>query len=322
VVVLPDSLACPTAGECLLVVFEGKTVALDRTDDGGRQWSEAPSGIDDLSCPSTSTCLAMAGGLLVTSDDGGRTWSRGLPLPASTQATFACPTARTCVAAGGTEVAGAALAMTHDAGASWATARLPADMGPGYLTGESTTQGAGWILAVTCQSATRCIAVGTTRVLGRAGGAPVALVTTDGGTSWTQHAMPAGADDVSCTKELECVAVGSAGSRGVAMVTTDGGVSWREVPLPADAGAAVSCVGRICVAVGAGYGGSGEGRAGAVIVASDDRGATWSTVRIALPAGALGAVSCASATFCVAAGARAAGAGHSFDFPLLLVTGT
>jgi hypothetical protein len=76
------------------------------------------------------------------------------------------------------------------------------------------------------------------------------------------------------------------------------------------------------VAVGGTYGLSVEAPTGAVVVASHDRGATWSTVPITLPAGAFGAVSCASARFCVAAGSGAAGATQSFEFPYLLVRGS
>lgn len=77
---------------------------------------------------------------------------------------------------------------------------------------------------VSC-SALVCIAVGGS-----------ILATTDAGTTWTNHNLPAGVtslDGVSCPSLSDCVAVGDDNSgHGVIVATTDGGTTWTGQNLP------------------------------------------------------------------------------------------
>lgn len=93
--------------------------------------------------------------------------------------------------------------------------------------------------AVSCPSAERCWAVGSTvGVDGGSNGAAV-VATTDGGAVWTLEAIPTSVgflSDISCGDVHHCAAAGQSGQNGggpgVVIVTDDGGATWTIQPIP------------------------------------------------------------------------------------------
>ncbi len=93
--------------------------------------------------------------------------------------------------------------------------------------------------AVSCPSADRCWAVGSTiGVDGGANGAAV-VATTDGGAVWTLETIPTSVgflSDISCGDVHHCAAAGQSGQTGVGpgvvIVTDDGGATWTIQPIP------------------------------------------------------------------------------------------
>ncbi|MBV9661611.1 MAG: exo-alpha-sialidase [Acidimicrobiales bacterium] len=151
--------------------------------------------------------------------------------------------------------------------------------------------------AITCVSATKCLAVGA-----GSDGSGVVGVTIDGAATWSAPKVPAGTpllDGISCGDSSHCVAVG----QGTLLVTADGGSTWayQAPPTAQTTLLGVACnSANSCVATGVSPNRTGPyfGQ----MVRSTDGGATWSVV--VLPAGmlGLGSVSCPTTTFCVAVG--------------------
>jgi photosystem II stability/assembly factor-like uncharacterized protein len=124
-----QSVACPTASECLAAGTTATTVSdvvpakgeLLSSDDGGHTWTpgHGPSAVDDvygLACPSAEQCAmvgtkwigfpAIALGAVAQSIDGGTTF-KGSPMAyvPITLTAVTCPTALACVAVGGDTLA-------------------------------------------------------------------------------------------------------------------------------------------------------------------------------------------------------------------------
>lgn len=173
--------------------------------------------------------------------------------------------------------AGPAVGVTTDGGATWTSHRLSSsvstlsavsftDLNHGVAVGPSGTLlrtdngGSTWAAAtspvatdfidVSCPSASRCWAVGTTTA-----SASAAIVTTlDGGATWTTQQAPpqVGLIALSCVKtrrasETACWAVGysNTGNGAVVANTTDAGAHWLSQPMPnaiGGAGAALTSV--------------------------------------------------------------------------------
>jgi hypothetical protein len=174
--------------------------------------------------------------------------------------------------------------------------------------------------AISCVSATDCVAVG----YGSQAVNSLDLIQTWDGTSWTAAAAPSPPSNdtlnaVSCSSATFCVAVGyyqTSPSTFTSLIEQWDGVSWAVVPSPdpgtaADALYGVSCISSThCVAVG--Y--SSDTSAPSVpvdqtLVETWD-GVSWTQQASPNPGGAtsqLKAVSCASATMCLAGGSTANG---------------
>jgi hypothetical protein len=217
-----------------------------------------------------------------------------------------CVTARNCLAVGidrdALKGAGGPLAETWN-GTAWRTAgvRLPRGATTGILDG------------VSCVSAVRCVAVGSSYDKGS--GKEFALAETWNGRAWTPAQLPApgGADaslsGVSCTSGAGCVAVGSYASGGPAAPLAEiwDGRRWTQTRPPASGGGlaisgldAVSCASPArCVAVGVAVGPP-------VAVIESWNGKAWSMRKGPPLPGDIGAVqtgvSCRSAGSCVAVG--------------------
>jgi len=151
--------------------------------------------------------------------------------------------------------------------------------------------------AVTCSSATSCLAVGAD-----AAGGGVAATSSDGGSSWQSHAVPASTpelDAVACPSTSHCVAVGAHS----ALTTSDGGNTWAPHVVPDSAVTllGVACAnGNDCVASGivAGAGNPYGGK----LFSSTDGGTTWSMASVVAPDAPLAGVTCPTASRCIAVG--------------------
>ena len=321
-------LDCPSESVCYATDIYAHII---KTSDGGASWtwqstpvttpglavpgSGGPNpfaGLFGISCPSTSTCVAVGGfppvgtdPPIVTTTDGGATWTLRTSNSGSGNYLNAvtCVSTTQCWAVGrGGSIVTTSNLTTWTKVTSGTTNMLGGITCVGasfcLATGQNGTvdtfNGSTWtvrtglggsvfLAGVSCASSTACYA---------AGKQGVTLATTDGGATWTQQAGGGTTQQmnaVSCPAEATCYAVGNAGT---ILQTKNGGQSW----LPATSGTTsalngVSCSSpTACVAVGA---------AGVSTATTD--GSTWATHSTATTS-ALAGVSCGDST-CVAVGA-------------------
>jgi len=178
---------------------------------------------------------------------------------------------------------------TTDGGDEWESEPLPA-----------TT---GMIGAVSCPSATLCIAVGQTL-----SGAALAMRSTDGGVEWAEQTLPPGTQALralSCPTLQHCVSAGSPGGGGPDIVTTDdAGSTWQAGPLlPLGEGgpSAIDCPSAtVCLMVGSTDEGDAN-PAGAALI-SDDGGYSWITATLPPGTPYLTGIACTPAGACIAVG--------------------
>ena len=143
------------------------------TTNAGASWSAEAAGLDPVTCPTPSECLAMDGGEIeVTVDDGG-TWTSYAPAPITggtvTINDVTCASANYCWAVGswtsnnhGTVTA--VVEATTDGGASWSVQTVPAGYDANPLSD------------ISCPTTTNCAASQP--------GENDLLVTVNGGQSW------------------------------------------------------------------------------------------------------------------------------------------
>ena len=151
---------------------------------------------------------------------------------------------RTAIAAGlaafvATAACGTAASDAQPTGSSTTTSTLLAPW-QGTLTTTSLPAPVQNLRQVTCVSAARCWAVGSTSGTTAAGSGPVIVSTRDGGVRWTVQTLPAGVgylSDIACATSRACAAVGQMGGTGVGpgavLTTTDGGGTWAPQAVPA-----------------------------------------------------------------------------------------
>jgi hypothetical protein len=263
--------------------------------------------------------LAPAGGS-GPAPAGGSAWQAAqAPAPGTAQAgqlqAVACATAVSCAAVGTS--GGAAMLVTRT-GSTWAPVRVP--MPASSADGSSLS-------AITCPSASQCVAGGSYHGSGLQQG----LLLAGHGSTWTATTapLPAGAaarpdaliSSVTCTTGVSCVAVGqyAAGKSDQALLITGYGSAWspRQAPLPADAGpqpaaelVAVSCSSATACTAAGSYVDKLGNRQGLLVTLA---GGHWTAARSPLPAGAtvpgaeLSAVECLHPSGCVAVGTYLAG---------------
>ncbi len=149
--------------------------------------------------------------------------------------------------------------------------------------------------AISCDTATECVAVGS-----NGGGGPAVLTTSNGGATWASQAVPAGSGQlnaVDCTSAEDCTAVGGNGPQTpLVFESDDGGTSWFTFPPLGVRGPlnGVSCTtGFNCTAVGS------SGDYGTIIdLADTESSENFPTV------GPLFGISCSTAGSCYAIGAN------------------
>jgi hypothetical protein len=300
------AVSCPAAGYCEAVgaysdpqTFAGVPLA---EVWNGQSWTlqtvAEPSGafsavLDAVSCTSPAFCVAtgswtdeFGNNSALAETWNGSTWSaQSVPSPAgeviSELSHVSCTAATFCEAIGGSPVFAA---MWN--GATWTDQAQPGSVG-----------------AVSCVSATYCVAVGSA--------GPAGAAVWDG-TSWTAESTPAGVglSAVSCSSATFCEAVGGSSNSVTAAETWDG-TSWTVQPIPSPAGVAstdldaVSCAGPDACEAGGGFELTEQNQV-VTALAEGWNGTSWVMQDAATPAGAttnaLSAVSCVSAHFCEAVG--------------------
>lgn len=203
------------------------------------------------------------------------------PLGATTLADVACPTATTCLAAGGGAAGRASVFRSTNGGASWTHLATPQDMEP--------------IARLACATATSCLAVGAGPY------SPYFLSTRDGGNSWTQWVdqdlWNESVTALACATATDCLAVLQVGEL---VRSTDGGVGWSVVRTPGIlAATAVRCPSTMACLVA----GQGSSANTVVVDRSTNGGAGFamvaSTPSSSAPSPSLG---CASPHACAVAG--------------------
>lgn len=293
---------------------------------GGRTWTVKPtpdpaganvSVLSSVACSSGRACTAVGSSAASLSSptltlaerwDGTRWRIQPTPTPKGTSDTLfgvSCPSARACIAVGSAfhDVGRRQTAMAEVwNGKRWRVQSVPTITGPSSL------------YAVSCTSASSCMAVGHTL------GAPQhAISETWDGKTWRTQAMPQLARDttlvgVSCPRARACTAVGWNNATGNArpLALAWNGDSWQvqAVPLPRQATAgvfdAVSCTSpRACTATGTDF-----SHPGGPTLAERWNGKTWRVqptpnppdISLSSSEVALNGVSCTSAKACVATG--------------------
>jgi large repetitive protein len=237
-----------------------------------------------VACPSTSDCVAVGqggpsqtSGLIEVSTDGGATFTDE-PVPAGTPSLegVTCIDTLHCLAVGGSDVL-----VTADGGTSWLSE---------YAGRDLTT--------VTCTSSTTCVAGGWDNPYGAVVGS--AILTTDGGTSWSEAAgFNTSFENVECNVGV-CVGVGDN-----VELSTDGGGSWTPIGI-ADGGtpSSVACLPTTtsCLAVSPNIEGAFDPTAPGLGFTSTDNGLSWTNSSLPAGSASVHAISCPTSTTCYAFG--------------------
>ena len=239
-------------GQMLLVTGSGTSWTAAEVPPPANAAPEPDLDLASVACPSASSCVAAGSyfdasggeqGLLVTGS--GTSWTATeAPLPANAAAdpmaelsSVACPSASSCVAAGGYSDSsgdGQALLLTGS-GTSWTATEAP-------LPASAANPGGG-LGSVVCPSVSSCVAVGG---YNDASGEEHALLLTGSGTSWTAAQVPAPANagaeyagtltSVACTSASSCVVAGQyidSSNMAEALTVTGPGASWTAAgPTP------------------------------------------------------------------------------------------
>jgi hypothetical protein len=374
-----ESVACPTATSCVAVgnymdssdiwqglieTLSGSSWTATEVTLPGSAGGDPDVQLTSVACPSTASCVAVGSyngsaaalPLLVTGSATNWTATEA-PLPANAQpsqpaylTSVACPSASSCVAAGGYNAAsgGASseLIVTGPAGSAslWTPTQAPLPLnGLSFYHSSSP--------AVACSSATSCVTAWT---YDDTSGAQQGVLESGAGTDWTPSEVPLPANaatsnptvmlgsgsevgqSLSCSTAA-CVIVGQyADSSGNTdgLLVTGSGTGWTpsEARLPANAATSgyvalnsVACESATtCVAAGQ-YEDSSGNLQGLMLTGS---GTAWTPAAAPAPANALAdpqieldSVACPATSWCVTAGSYPAPDGAVSNNQALAVTG-
>ena len=187
------------------------------------------------------------------------------------------------------------IAATANGGLSWKAQEV---------VGGSTPQ----LSAVSCPTATQCMAVGSNGA--SLPGSGVVVSTTDAGATWSVATTPQNAlvvSSVTCASPADCTVVVSDGTSTWSAHSADFGHSWvQEGNLPALflPGNELTCMtGGTCL--DAGYVPSSNGHGEGAVAVSADGGQTWALATVPAGLGVLQSTACLSASVCLVAGTTA-----------------
>ncbi len=190
----------------------------------------------------------------------------------------ACESTVSCLAVGADRNGHGVVAGSSDGGSTWGNKTITKSVPP--------------LEAVTCKSASTCVAVGQ----------GVALSSTNGGGTWSAHGLPTANTTllgVTCAApNSTCVAAGieptsTTSDAAQILISKDEGSTWMKASFPTSAPGVASVVcptASRCIAVGA------------TILTSDNGGQTWQPRTVNGGMGSMRSVSCSSATHCIAVG--------------------
>ena len=310
---------CWTVTNCIAVGANTPQMATQLVAErwNGTRWTRSampkPAGANDVTisgvaCPSRAECVAVgagyppagskSGSFPIADYWNGSRWTAGRAAAAGSGGGFAavsCSSARNCYAAGEYTPKGTNASIPlieHWNGAAWSKQNAPVPSGTTF----------GQLTAVSCPSAKFCAAVGTD-----GSGDLIERLTASGWSKTTPRSAPSAMlYGVSCPSASSCFAVGSnltAAGGSLAARWNGRASSQSTTPVPRNASypglQAVSCVSAArCLAVGE------DGNPG--VYADSWNGGGWHLLSMTTTGGRIGAfyaVSCLTATSCVALGA-------------------
>ena len=262
-------LQCPeSATTCFAAGLDAHRNVLLFTADGGRSWSARPTpapgdAASELTCPTDSKCVALFStpgwapgykdhaynAVVMATSDGGRHWSAGPPAPHGQLPDYLTCGGSTCVlfdqlitednsqsvnGTGPQTVAPGSWAAwySHDGGTTWQRGQHPASI---WTTASHDLPNPG---TISCSGQLHCWAAMSDQI-GQSGVATAFLATTDGGVSWTAQQLPVRRARqffplaMSCPTARQCYVGGGDTSGPVILTTTNGGATWSPVSLPA-----------------------------------------------------------------------------------------
>ncbi len=261
----------------------------------------AYSGLNSLSCPAVSNCVAVGFSRYGTLSEewNGTTWTKTVtPGPAGSidanLSSVSCVAVNSCMAAG-YYLNGASTWLTLTESWDGSTWSLVPSPDPSGVAGSELS-------GVSCAGPSSCVAVGYSF---DSSGNSFTLAEIWDGTTWNLVTSPnaaSGSEDVlnavSCVSSSQCTAVGEYAALNESMpplVEVWDGTEWSLVAGVAGNGqlASIDCTGvSTCMAVGS--------------YADDEVAGAWTPASIAKPAGTYGpvlsGVSCHSASHCLAVG--------------------
>ena len=262
-------LQCPrSVSTCFAAGYDANQVVLLATNDAGQSWSalQIPGSFnfaDDLTCSSDLRCVGLFtspgwapgyneranNAVVLVTGDGGRSWSAGPPVPRGQLPDYLTCRDSTCVVFdqlittdngqsvngnGQQTVAPGSWAAwySHDGGATWHRGQHPGSI---------------WTMAshdlpmpgtISCSDGLHCWAAMSNEI-GEPGIATAFLTTSDGGLSWTAEQLPVQRAKqfiplaMSCPTAQQCYAGGGDSDGPVILTTLNGGLTWSPVSLPA-----------------------------------------------------------------------------------------
>jgi photosystem II stability/assembly factor-like uncharacterized protein len=317
------AVSCATAKRCWAVGVAGPNIApspggpnvIVVTTNGGRTWKAqhvvggSTPQLSGVSCPTPTDCIAVGSngaslpgsGVVLATTNGGAAWNPvAAPPDALAVVTVLCTAVSDCVAlvSDGSLIWSAA---STNFGQSW---QREGNMPSLFLPGDD----------LSCTVGGPCLVAGYVPTGAGHGEGAVAL-STDGGQTWSLASVPNGVGvmrTADCVTATDCLAAGSTSTtvsdvvpaKGQLLSSADGGRTWQ----PSTASPPVQDVFRlecpsalVCAMVGTEWQGNPAVGTGAV-AQSTNAGTTFRQSSAAYVPLTLTALSCPSATVCIAAG--------------------